>query len=171
VAGWATIDPQTKRVYIYRAVMKNELTDTEQARLMNEMTPPDERITVTYASPDMWARKTQGNKVFTSIDEYKSEGVLLTRADNDRLNGKRKIDRLLMDLLDGKPSIQIFEPYYNVFKCMTTVVRDDHNPEDVKKVDGDDPYDMLRYILTNHNQAEKKVEAFRHPLQGDKSIW
>jgi len=171
VAGWGTVDPTTKRLYVYRGVMKNELTDTQQAALMNSMTPPDERMTVTYASPDMWARKTQGNKVFTSIDEYKAEGVLLTRADDNRLNGKRKIDRLLFDALDGKPMIQVFEPYYDIFKCMTTLVRDDHNPEDVKKVDGDDPYDMLRYLLTNMNQPENKPQGkSRHPAEGNKAL-
>jgi hypothetical protein len=120
----------------------------------------------------MWARKTAGKKIFTSVDEYKGEGVLLTRADNDRLNGVRKINRLLMDQPDGKPGIQVFEPYYDVFRCMTTVVRDDHNSEDVKKVDGDDPFDMLKYGLTNHNQPEaKKQEKFKHPLQGASQIW
>jgi phage terminase large subunit len=172
VAAWFTRDPRTERLYIYRAVMKSELTDTEQARLMKEMTPPDETINHTFASPDMWARKTKGTKVFTSVDEYRDEGVLLTRADDDRLGGKRKVDRLLMDGLDGKPMAQVFEPYYEVFKCMTSLVRDDRNPEDVKKVDGDDPYDMLRYGLTNVNQAENKAQtAFVHPLQGNNSVW
>jgi hypothetical protein len=155
-------------------VLKDGLTDTEQARLMNDMTPPDEKITATFASPDMWARKTSGTKIFTSVDEYKTEGIILTRADDNRLNGKRKIDRLLMDMMDGMPSIQIFEPYYDVFRCMTTLVRDDKNPEDVRKVDGDDPYDMLRYGLTNHNQKERNDSAsqrFSHPLRGDNNIW
>lgn len=172
VAGWMTVDPIKKRYFIYRAVAKSELTDTQQASLMNAMTPPHETITVTYASPDMWARKTQGNKVFTSIDEYKAEGVILTRADNDRLNGKRKIDRLLFDLPDGLPGLQVFEPYYDTFKCMTTLVRDEKNPEDVKKVDGDDPYDMLRYLLTNLTQPENKPQGRRqnHPAQGASAL-
>lgn len=171
-AGWFATDPQTNRVYVYRAVLKSELTDTEQARLMKGMTPTDEVINHTYASPDMWARKTKGTKVFTSVDEYRDEGVLLTRADDSRLSGKRKVDRLLMDALDGKPMVQVFEPYYEVFRCMESLVRDDGNPEDVKKVDGDDPYDMLRYGLTNLNQPEnKKPTAAKHPLEGNSAIW
>jgi phage terminase large subunit len=171
VAGWFTKDPRSERMYVYRAVMKTELTDTEQARLMREMTPADEIINHTYASPDMWARKTSGTRTFTSVDEYKDEGVILIRADNDRLGGVRKIHRLLMDGLDGKPMLQVFEPYYDIFKCMTTLVRDDHNPEDVKKVDGDDPFDMLKYGLTNTNQAERKPQGQqKHPLQGVKGL-
>lgn len=171
--GWFTLDPSTKRIYVIRAVKKDELTDTQQAALINAMTPPDERITVTYASPDMWARKTAGGKVFTSVDEYKDEGVILTRADNDRLNGKRKIDRLLFDAMDGKPMIQVFEDYYAVFKCMETLVRDDKNPEDVQKVDGDDAYDMLRYGLTNINQPQKKDDGKqnKNPAKGVSALW
>jgi phage terminase large subunit len=156
VAGWFTMDPQTERQYIYRAVMKSGLTDTEQARMIRTMTPDGEIVHFTYASPDMWARKTSGLRTFTTVDEYKDEGVPLTKADNDRLGGKRKIDRLLPDALDGKPMLQVFEPYYPIFRCMTTLVRDEGNPEDVKKVDGDDPYDMLRYGQTNTKQRENQ---------------
>jgi len=171
-AGWCTVDPQSRRMYIFRAVKQSGLSDTQQAELIRDMTPPDEVIHITYASPDMWARKTAKNKVFTAVDEYKDVGILLTRADDDRLNGKHKLDRLLMDLPDGRPGIQIFEPYYDVFKIMTSLVRAHVNPEDVQKVDGDDPYDMLRYILTNLKQKENKAkEKFEHPLQGAKSIW
>lgn len=170
VAGWFTKDPRTERIYVYRAVMQSELTDTEQARLIRDMTPADEIISYTYASPDMWARKTQGTKIFTSVDEYRDEGVILTKADNDRTGGKRKIDRLLMDGLDGKPMLQIFEPYYGIFRCMATLTRDPKNPEDVKKVDGDDPYDMLRYGLTNTNQHRNQEPTRAHPLRGVRGL-
>ncbi len=171
VAGWFTKDPRTERIYIYRAVMKTELTDTEQAHLINDLTPEGEKINHTYASPDMWARKTAGLKTFTSVDEYKDEKVILTRADDARIGGKRKIDRLLVDDRDGKPMLQVFEPFYDIFKCMTTLVRDPGNPEDVKKVDGDDPYDMLRYGLTNTKQPENKPPTpQRHPLAGVRGL-
>jgi len=171
-AGWATKDPRTERLFVYRAVLKAELTDTEQARLMKDMTPSNEVINATYASPDMWARKTKGTKVFTSVDEYRDEGIPLIQAGNQRVNGKHKIDALLMDMLDGLPGIQIFEPYYDVFRCMPTLIRDDRNPEDVKKVDGDDAYDMLRYLLTNVKQKgqEQKRQPAKHPMAGVRGI-
>lgn len=171
VVAWFTKDPRTKRTYIYRAVMKSGLTDTEQARIIKDSTDDSEKISHTYASPDMWARKTAGTRIFTTVDEYKEEKVILTRADDNRLSGKRKIDRLLMDGPDGLPMLQVFETYYNIFKCMTTLVRDEHNPEDVKKVDGDDPYDMIRYGLTNTNLPERKPGGnTSHPLSGVNAI-
>lgn len=172
VAGWATKDPRTERIYIYRAVSKSGLTDIEQARLMKEMTPANEVMGATYASPDMWARKTAGNRIFTSVDEYRTEGVPLIQADNERISGKHKIDTLLMDGLDGLPMLQVFEPYYDIFKCMTTLVRADKNPEDVEKVDGDDPYDMLRYMLTNtkKQRVNEPPKQTRHPMAGLRGI-
>lgn len=148
-AGWFALDPVTRRVYVYRALLKSGLTDVEQARVIKTMTAPDERPAATYASPDMWARKSAGEKVFTSVDEYKKEGVSLSRADDDRMGGKRKLDRLLADQPDGMPGLMVFRDYYKVFKCMETLVRSERNLEDVEKVDGDDAYDMLRYGLTN----------------------
>jgi phage terminase large subunit len=160
--GWATIDPDIGRLYIYRALKKDGQNDTQQAALMNDWTPPYEKINVTYASPDMWAKsaKKSGPKVQTSVDEFKEAGIILTRADDDRVNGVNKIHRLLKDGPDGKPMIQVFEQYYDVFEIMETLVRNDtqmgKNPEDVKKVVGDDPFDMLKYLMTNMKQPDNK---------------
>lgn len=159
VVGWFTKDVDKERVYIYRAISMSGLTDRQQARLIRDDTGADEIITATYASPDMWARKTAGEMIFTSVDEYQAEGVYLTKADDSRLSGKRKVDRLLTNLPDDKPGIQVFEPYYGIFGCMSTLVRDERNPEDVKKVDGDDPYDMLRYGLTNLNMSGRNPQS------------
>ena len=110
------------------------------------------------------------------MDEFKAKGIILTRADNDRVNGVRKIDRLLFDGPDGLPMIQVFEEYYDVFRCMETLVREDamkgKNPEDVKKVDGDDAFDMLKYGLTNINQTPRKEGQAKpaHPARGIRSL-
>jgi len=164
VAGWAARDPQSGRLFIYRAVSKAGLTDTEQAQMMADMTPPAEQITVTYASPDMWAKKTEQNRVFTAVDEYREHTVMLTKADDDRKRGVVKIHGLLVDLLDGLPAIQVFSTYYDIFSCMESLIRDEADREDVLKVDGDDPFDMLKYLLTNQKLPERK------PSQS-KSLW
>jgi hypothetical protein len=173
-AGWLTKNPDNGRIYVYRATLQSGLTDQQQARVIKELTTPKEQIPFTYASPDMWARKTDGAKVFTSVDEYKDEGVLLTQADNNRLDGVRKIQRLLVDMPDGKPGIQVFRPYYHVFTCMPTLVRASNNPEDVEKVDGDDAFDMLKYGLTNTNPPARNPNTAKvkneNPMKGRKLL-
>jgi phage terminase large subunit len=170
--GWFTMNPATRREYIYRAILKDKLTDTEQATLIREMTPPEEHIVATYAGHDFWARRDRGKgKITDSASEYKDQGVPLTRADIDRQSGKRKIDRLLVEQLDGRPQIQVFEPFYYIFAVISTLVRAANGTEDVEKVDGDDPYDMTRYGQTNMKQpgtGDKKPAV--HPAAHVKGI-
>ena len=158
-AGWFTMDPDTKRVYVYRAINQSGLTDRQQARTMKSMTPPSESIVTTYAGHDYWSKSAKGEKVTTSVDEYKAEGIHLDKADIDRINGVKKIQRLLVDMPDGKSGIQVFEDYYSEFNCMVSVIRDPNRPEDVKKVDGDDAFDMLKYGLTNTNPKPRMPKS------------
>jgi phage terminase large subunit len=170
ICGWFTADPRTERVYIYRAVMKSGLTDTEQAKLVKEMTPVSEHISWTYAGHDMWKTKNMKGRTTTTADEYRDEGIPLTKADIDRQSGKRKIDRKLADQADGRPGIQVFEPFFYVFQCMTSLIRDKSGKEDVEKVDGDDPYDMARYGLTDTRVAKSEGKKKVHPASGVKGI-
>lgn len=164
VAYWWAKDPNNGRLYIYREAYYSGLTDRQQARKIKDMTAPDEQISFYFASPDMWARKNVANVVTTSADEYRQEGIVLTRADNDRLSGKRKIDRLLVDLPDGKPGIQVFDTCKNLTRVMPILVRAEKDPEDVEKVDGDDPYDAMRYGLTNTRVGSQKKKAEPSPM-------
>jgi hypothetical protein len=147
--GWFARDPDNGRVFMYREENASGLTDRQQARRMKELTAPDELIRITYASPDMWARKNVADVVSTAADEFAAEGVVLTKADNDRVNGKRKLDRLLAPLADGKPGLIVDTDCQWFIRVMANLVRSRLNPEDVEKVEGDDPYDMVRYGLTN----------------------
>ena len=157
-AGWFTVNPQTERVYVYRAFKQSGLSDEAQANMLRDLTPPTEQVNITYASPDMWARKSAELRVFTAVDVFTKKGVHLAKADNDRARGVQKIQNLLMPKLDGLPGLQVFENFYDVFNCMTTLVRDARNVNDVLKVDGDDAFDMLKYGLTNVSVMKEKTE-------------
>jgi len=149
VCYWMAQDVNSGRIYVYRELLLRGQTDRQQARAIKAATLPDERILFTFASPDMWAHKNTQDMITTSADEYAAEGVILTRADNDRLNGKRKIDRLLADLPDGEPGLVVFNNCTELIRVMPNMVRAKLQPEDVEKVDGDDAYDAFRYGLTN----------------------
>lgn len=164
---WFAQDPDTGRVFVYRELHKSGLTDRQQARRIVAMTPSGERIWFTYASPDMWARKNMEDKVTTSAQEFLAEGVMLTRANNDRLEGKRAIDRALADGPDGKPMLQVFSTCTQLIRTIPLLIRDENNPEDVQKMDGDDPYDGVRYGFSNvtTRAARKKKKRQEAPLQ------
>jgi hypothetical protein len=179
VCGWFAKDPANGRIIVYRVVRHQFLSDKFQALTILESTTPLEKIDITYASPDMWRRQA-GDKgqVTTPADNYKDAGLMLTRADDDRINGKRKLHSQLADLPDGRPGLQIFSTCTSLIECLPSLVSDPHNPEDALKVDcdpatglgGDDEYDMLRYGLTNTKLVQAptltRQQEYYNPLAG-----
>lgn len=168
---WLTKAPSSRRIYVYREAYEAELTLVQQARRIRDMTPASERIVFTYADPAMWQKKNKDGKVYTAADQYRDEGVPLTKADNDRIQGKRKVDTLLDELPDGEPGLQIFDICEKLPEQLSTLARDELKPEDVDTDQEDHAYDACRYGLSN----EKKVGGpptgkNQHPLKGAKGL-
>ena len=145
---WWKIDPNSNRHYTIRELHGRLQTDIEIANAIKTATLPNERILFTYASPDMWREKNLNGAVTTAPQEFARVGIVLTKAANDRVNGKRVINNFLANLPDGKPGVVVFRQCADLIKIMPSLVIDDKNTEDVLKVDGDDPYDAWRYGFT-----------------------
>lgn len=145
---WFTKNPDNGRTFVYRELYESGMTDKQQALTIREMTPPGENIMITYADPSMWASKNIEDEVSSSAQTYAHYGVPLTKADNDRLSGKRKVDRYLMELPDGKPRLQITRNCVNLIRTLGALPYDDTHPEDVDTDAEDHAYDTLRYGLT-----------------------
>ena len=171
-ALWLTKEPDTRRVFAYREFYASNLTDRQQARGILDMSPENETYFINYADPSLWERKNREGKVFSTADEYKAEGIMLTRGDNDRLSGKRKVNNLLADLPDGLPGLQVFENCPHLIEQLSTLASDPNNPEDVDTDQEDHAYDTLRYGLTNEKKAEQKQapKQARHPMQGVRGL-
>lgn len=152
---WLAQDPDTGRVYVYRELYASELTDREQARAIRQMTPASETIRATYADPSMWTKKTHEAATFSTADEYRTEGVTLVPADNNRLTGKRKVDGLLALLDDGAPGLVVFENCVNLIRTLPALPYDETVTEDVDTDAEDHAYDALRYGLSRVNPRPK----------------
>lgn len=160
---WGMKDPLTGRVIIYRELYEKELADNIQARKIVDNTTLDERISVSYADPALWQRKEVKGIISSTADEYRDNGVVLTRGDNDRLSGKRKIDRLLMDLPDGRPGLLITSDCPNLIREMENLVYSKSRPEDVDTEGSDHAYDALRYLLSGVTSVYEG--SYRKPVQ------
>lgn len=158
---WFTREPDTRRIIVYREAYQANLTVPQQARMILDMTPPNEKISITYADPSMWAKNTVREQITSTADEYRNNGVFLTPADNDRLSGKRKIDELLADMADGEPGIQIRENCENLIRTFPALTRDEKNPEDINTDEEDHAYDALRYGLTNLSISQPRTQKHR----------
>lgn len=168
-AVWLAKDPDTGRYYLYRELYQAGLTDQQQARLIREYTMPGERIIARFADPSMWSKKTQ-TTITSSADVYAAEGVHIQPGDNDRLSGKRKVDRLLMSLPDGRPGLIVSSECRNFIKTFPVLAYDEHKPEDVNTDMDDHLYDALRYALSNLREATKPQKPQPNPFVKLKGI-
>jgi len=148
-------DPDTGRVYVTAELYERELTDRQQARMVKKYLP----LRTIYADPSMWTTKNMEDKTFSSADEYRAEGVILTKADNNRLIGKRKIATMLEPSTGSgtegsgteQPGLMIFENCPNLIRTLPALPHDQVNVEDVDTDAEDHAYDALRYGLTAVN--------------------
>lgn len=171
---WLARNPDTLRVWVYRELYEAGLTDPEQAERIRQMTPGDERIRMTLADPSMWTKRTTERDTTSSADVYAEHGVRLTKADNDRLIGKRRVHDALQVVdgdgefvhVDGLPGLQMFENCRNLIRTLPALPYDDVRVEDVDTDAEDHPYDTLRYGL-----ARKVPGHRRSPKRGKRDYW
>lgn len=146
---WFMRDPATGRVFIYRETGGSSYSDQEQAHSIALQTPATEHISISFGSPDFWLAKNMNGIIKTSAAEYAENGVPLIKGNPARVMGKQMVHNLLADGVDGKPRLQIFSTCVRLIDILPKLSRDDSNREDVKKQNGDDPYDTLKLGLTN----------------------
>lgn len=103
------------------------------------------------AGGDVFAQR--GTSETTIAEQYAQNGIVLTRANDDRVSGAAQI---LQRLGDGEASVGarlfVAERCSGLIETMPRLEHDPNRPEDVLKVDidedgqgGDDCYDSLRY--------------------------
>lgn len=175
VCLWGAKDPDTGRYYVYKEWSGKQITDKQQAKGIVDRTSQQERIDITYMDPSMWAKNRQNEKdgtVYSTADTYLDNGVIPTKADNDRLSGKRKLDQLLADLPDGQPGIVFFEGCVDTIRTIPLLVSDKNNPEDVDTDLEDHWYDAVRYLLSNIRNVQKRQEEAikQSPFVGSRRI-
>lgn len=141
-------NPDNGRVVVYKEIYETELTDRQQARRILDLSDAQELKAVRYADPSMWSRKTQ-EFITSSAEVFGQNGCFLRKGDNDRLSGKRKVDRMLNNLEDGLPGLTIFNTCPNLIKQFSQLVYDASNTEDVNSKLEDHAYDAFRYMVTS----------------------
>lgn len=144
---WLTKNPDSQRVYVYRELYGPGLTDKQQAQAILDASIEAE-LQERYADPSMWARKNLQGLVSSTADEYAAAGVVIVKGDNDRISGKRKVDRMLASLPDGSPGLQVFSTCTNLIRTLPALPYDKVRVEDVDTDAEDHAYDALRMGLT-----------------------
>lgn len=137
---WWAVAPDGQ-CYIYRELHQPGLNLSQAAKRITELTPGDEQISYTVASPDLWNRRQETG---VSGEEIMFDAGLrdLVKADHSRIPGWRALREYLVPYEDEQgvvtASLQIYDTCHNLIRCIPLLMHDAHNPEDVS----DKPHDI-----------------------------
>ena len=133
------------RIITYREFVQNGLSPRMLAQAIAERSGR-EAISEVFLSPDAFAHRTSEASIAEQLGD-----VLLANglprpapADDDRIGGWQ----FLYQLLEADAWV-IAENCAKLIECLPTLVRDNSNIEDIRKMDGDDPADSARYGLVS----------------------
>lgn len=119
------------------------------------------RPKLNLAPHDMWTRRRPGeaSQALSPADTFTAEGVHLTRANMDRVNGWRNVKDLLyanrLRFFRGRTE--------RICSSLASVQRDPKDPEDVLKGGDDHPADGLRYGINHVYKPRRKIDR-RPPM-------
>lgn len=157
--GWFASD-EDGNVFLYREFVKAQLRVDQFAMELNKFADTAKLYPIP-SGWDAWTKRAVINDRAppTVADEFLKHEINLRRANIDRVQGATQLRNYLSwqnkNGVDTKPRFFIFETCPIAFDCLTRMIHDPDNVEDVLKVDategdpmsGDDAYDMVRYAL------------------------
>jgi phage terminase large subunit len=155
---WVAVDEQG-RAYVYRELRQSNQNVSEASRLILENTGRDERISVTFAPPDMWNRQKDSGKSMAEL--YMTSGVPIVKANNNRVQGWLQVKEFLMDGADGQPGLVVFSTCKGLISDMQAIQADENNPNDCAKQPHDITHgpDSLRYFCISRTlPGERPVD-------------
>lgn len=158
---WCAVD-EDGRLWIYRHYENKDLIISDAAKQAREHTPVNETVKATYAPPDMWNRQRDTGR--TMADVFAENGLPISKADNNRVQGHMLIkemlgvkevrDRHVKDMLktDRLPMLMFFTSAGDkVLSDLESIQADDDNPNDCAKVPHELTHsvDALRYMVVS----------------------
>lgn len=161
---WIAVDFEG-RCYVYREVQQSGLVVSDAAKLMLDLTPPYETISVTIAPPDMWNRQKDSGKSMAEL--FMSCGVGIVKASNNRVQGWMALKELLKPMKsdEDRPGLLMTEDCRGLFRNLEAIQHNQKNPSDCAT----EPHDITHICVTGDTmicttEGEKPIrELVGHP--------
>ncbi len=155
-----------RTLYVYRELYESDRILSDAGKLITQMTPPQETIRYTVASPDLWNRRQDSGK--SGFEILHGAGVQrLMKANNARIPGWRVLREYLHRGEDGKIRLKIFKSCKNLIRTLPLLRFDTNVIEDAS----DTPHEIthapeaLRYaVMSRVPEKPPKVTPFRSTL-------
>ncbi len=161
---WVSVSPDG-RCFVYREYCESNLIVSEASQRAIELTPDDENIINTFSPPDMWNRQKDTGKSMAEL--FYLNGVSITKASNNRVQGHMQIKQMLADQGNGKPGLVIFNDCKELINSLEIIQADENNPNDCAKTPHDLSHsvDALRYFAVS--RILLKEEKQKQPVYDD----
>ena len=169
---WWAVD-EDGRCWCIRELEEKGLIVQEAAAKMLEHTLPNEKISITYAPPDMWSRQKDSGRTMAEL--FLHWGVPLVKSDNSRVQGHMMIKDMLspIPLTDpfvkglfppGKaperlPGLMFFDNLNRVIADLRDIQADENNPNDCAKKPHEITHtvDGIRYFCVSRVLAAEAI--------------
>jgi phage terminase large subunit len=146
-----------RRLFIYRELYRLNLTLSQAAAAINDLTGPDEHISYTVASPDLWNRRQDSG--VPGEETMRKAGLSgLVRADDSRVNGWRQLREYLTPYDDPESgaktaNLLVGSNCIHLIRTLPALVHDDHDVEDVSDKCEDHGPESVRYGVMSRPPA------------------
>ena len=176
---WWAVD-EDGRCWCIRELEEKGLIVQEAAAKMLEHTLPNEKISMTYAPPDMWSRQKDSGRTMGEL--LMQNGVAIVKSDNNRVQGHMLIKDMLAPIPltdpfvkglfpEGEapaklPGLMFFDTIGQAFSDLKDIQADEKNPNDCAKTPHEITHtvDGIRYFCVSRVLA---AEAIADRLQQD----
>jgi phage terminase large subunit len=165
IASLPQHDNSGARIITYREFVQNGLSPRMLAQAIVERSGR-ENISEVFLSPDAFAHRTAESSIAEQLgDVLVANGLPRPApADDDRIGGWQYMYQLL-----ESDAWLVAENCDKLIACLPTLVRDNSNVEDIRKMDGDDPADSARYGLVSGGRFAEVGAGFVQPRAMERS--
>ena len=169
---WWAVD-EDGRCWCIRELEEKGLIVQEAAAKMLEHTLPNEKISMTYAPPDMWSRQKDSGRTMAEL--FMQNGVSIVKSDNNRVQGHMLIKDMLAPIPltdpfvkglfpegeapDKLPGLMFFDTIGQAFSDLKDIQADEKNPNDCAKTPHEITHtvDGIRYFCVSRVLAAEAI--------------
>jgi phage terminase large subunit len=158
---WIAVD-FNRKAYVYKELYKSGLIISDAAKAIKDMTK--ETIYQRFAPPDLWNKRQETGK--SAYELFRDNGVMLTKAKNDRVQGWYNLKEWLKPYSDEQgiqtASLVICKNCVNLIRTLPQLQYDQNDPNDV----ANEPHelthapDAIRYFVAGRPTPSMKQEDY-----------
>lgn len=165
-AHYHIAEDEKGEAYVWREIYQSGVVVSDAAQMVKDIEKGEsEEYVKRIAPPDLW--NTQSISGTSTAHMFMQNGLNLTRANNDRIDGWLALKELMKVYTDDKgvkrSKLHIFRNCVNLIRCIPLAQYDDKNPCDVANQPHEITHslDALRYYAISHRSKA-------NPLPGNK---